>query len=515
MKKNILAIAVILNCLFLTAQTEFDALKVVQSDITGTARYMSMAGAFGALGGDVSAIKDNPAGLGIYRSSEMTGTLNLMVQNSNSIWNATNGSDNMNKMRFNNFSYVKATPTYNSEVSNIGLLSSNWSFSFNRLKSFDRNSTIKSQNANSSITDYMSYFTGNIQSNDLTTANDPYNNGYIPWISELAFQGWLMNENANSLRGNGRWTSLLGDNEQVRPSYSIQERGYIDEYSIGWAGNFSNQLYLGATINLQSLNYNLSSEYSETFGEGGGMTLSNSLTTSGAGFNFNLGAIYRPIDLIRLGISVHSPTFFSLTDNNSANLDYFISDSNNGNLSTPGGYNSYLLSTPWKFNVSAAIIVGQKGLISAEYDYNLNTHTTFMDQNGNSQWYSDENSGMKSMLKNVQTIKIGGEYKLTDNVSLRAGYANMSAGSNPLADKLMWYNTTRTDTEYFIDNGTNYITGGLGYRQGNWYIDLAYMNKILDETFYPYNSNNLNIKVNPADVKTTTNNIVLTVGLKF
>ena len=98
MKKKILTIAIILNCSFIMAQTEFDALKVVQSDINGTARYMSMAGAFGALGGDASAIKDNPAGFGIYRSSEMTGTLNLMVQNSNSIWNATNGYDNLNKI---------------------------------------------------------------------------------------------------------------------------------------------------------------------------------------------------------------------------------------------------------------------------------------------------------------------------------------------------------------------------------------------------------------------------------
>jgi len=514
MKKKILTIAIILNCSFIVAQTEFDALKVVQSDINGTARYMSMAGAFGALGGDASAIKDNPAGLGIYRSSEMTSTLNLMLQNSNSIWNATNGYDNLNRIGFNNFSYVKATPTYRSEESNTGLLSSNWSFSYNRLKSFDRNSTIKSQDANSSITDYMGYFTGNIQSADLTTANDPYNNVNLPWISELAFQGWLMNETVNST-GQSSWSSLLATNEQVRPSYSIQESGFIDEYSIGWAGNFSNKIYLGSTINLQSLNYNASSQYSEIFGGGGGMTLNNTLTTSGVGFNMNIGAIVRPIDMLRFGVSVHSPTVFSVTDNNYANLDYYLTSTTNGNFDTPSATNSYLLAAPWKFNASAAIIIGQKGLISAEYNYNLNTYTTFMDQDGNSQSFADENTGMKSMLKDVQTLKIGGEYKLTNNISLRAGYAKMTGGSNPFADKLMRFNTTRTDTEYFLDNSTNFITGGLGYREGNWYVDLAYMNKILDETFYPYNSNNLAIKVNPANVKTTTNNIVITVGFKF
>jgi len=253
------------------------------------------------------------------------------------------------------------------------------------------------------------------------------------------------------------------------------------------------------------------------------MTLSNTITTSGVGFNMNVGAIIRPIDMLRFGVSVHSPTVFAVTDNNYANLDYYLTRffTTNGNFDTPFATNSYMLSTPWKFNGSAAVIIGQKGLISAEYDYSLNTGTSFMDQNGNYQSYTDENEGMKSILKDVQTIKIGAEYKLTNNISLRAGYATMSAGSNPLADKLIRFNTTRTDIEYFLNNKTDYITGGIGYREGNWYIDLAYMNKMIDETFYPYNTNELvrlnpNLSaVNPASVKTINNNIVITVGFKF
>jgi len=529
MKKNIIALAVLFNCTFIIAQTEFDAQKVVQSDINGSARYMSMAGAFGALGGDPSSIKDNPAGLGIYRSSEMSGTLNLLNQNSTSNWKFQSnvgmsnsfGNDKANNIGFNNFSYIKVSPTFKSENSNEGLLSSNWSFSFNRLKNFERNLTVKSGSSASSITDYMAYFTGNIAGTELESANDPYNNQNIPWISELAFQGYMINENIDPVTNKSSWSSLLGANETVTPSYVVHESGFLDEYSLGWAGNFSNKLYLGATLNLQSLNYNASSQYYEAFGNGGDMSLNNNLTTSGVGFNLNLGAIVRPTDMLRIGASVHSPTIFALTDNNYSTLNYFLNENTNGNASTPTGYNSYMLSTPWKFNVSAAVIIGQKGLISAEYDYDLNTGTTFMDKNGNSQPYTSENNGMKNVLNNVQTIKIGGEFKLTDNVSLRAGYANMSAGTNPLADKLMMANTTRTDPEYFQNNSTNYLTAGFGYREANWYIDVAYMNKILDETFYAYNTNevvrlNPNLSaVNPANVKTTNNNIVVTLGLKF
>jgi hypothetical protein len=515
MKKTILALAVILNCSFVIAQTEFDALKLIQPDINGTARYMSMAGAFGALGGDASAIKDNPAGLGVYRTSEVSGTLNIAIQNSSSIWNTTSGKDNLSHLNFTNFSYIKTIPTFNSLNSNYGLLSSNWSFSYNRLKSFNRNSTIKSGSSASSVTDYMAYFTGSILGADLSTTNgDPYNNMNIPWISELAYQGYLINETAP---GNANaWSSFLNPGEMVTPTYTLHETGYMDEYSIGWAGNFSNMFYLGTTLNLQSIDYTAQSRYSEEFGGGGRMALDNTVSTSGTGFNLNIGAIIRPTDMLRLGVSVHTPTIYSMTDNNYSNLDYYIDQTTHGNTSTPTGESNYKLNNPWKFNASAALVIGQKGLISAEYDYSMNTHALFYNEDGNAQSFVDENAGIKDMLKDVQTIKIGGEYRLTDNISLRAGYAFMSGGTNnSQADKLMRYNTTRTDTEYFQHNRTDYITAGFGYREANWFIDFAYMNKVLDENFYPYNSNSLTIAVNPASVKTTNNNFAVTLGFKF
>lgn len=524
MKKSILALAVILNCSFVIAQTEFDASKIVQGDINGTARYMSMAGAFGALGGEASAIKDNPAGLGIYRTSEMTGTLNISLQNSNSNWKYLNsgnlkdsyGKDNLNKNEFSNFSYIKASPTIRSQSNNNGLLSSNWSFSYNRLKSFNRNSTIKSSLSASSITDYYGYFTNKISNSDLTytqtpSVYEPFNNDTIPWMSVLAHDGGLIKQNADHT-----WSSALNNGEKVTPTYTIQETGFVDEYSLGWAGNFSNIFYLGTTLNLQSLNYNARSKYSEVFSDGGGMTLDNNVSTSGAGLNLNVGAIIKPINMLRFGISVHTPTVYALSDNNYSTLNYNFSSTNNGKLTTPTGYSDYKLSSPWKFNASAAIILGQKGLISGEYDYNLNTNMKFYDKNGNATSFDSENAGIKVMLKDVQTIKIGGEFKLTGNFSLRAGYATISAGTNnSQANKLMIPNTTRTDTEYFQNNRTDYLTGGFGFHKASWFLDFAYMNKILDETFYPYNSNNLTLAVIPASVKTTNNNFIVTLGFKL
>ena len=515
MKKILIALTVVFNCSFLMAQTEFDALKLSQTDITGTARYMGMAGAFGALGGDASAIKDNPAGLGIYRSSELVGTLNVMLQKGNSTWNGVKSMDDLYKVGFNNFSYVMAKPTWRNENGSSGLLSSNFSFSYNRIANFNRSLNIKSGDAASSMTDYMAYLTGNISGNDLAYTNsyEPFDNVNVPWLSVMAYEGKLMNETVSN--GVSTWSSALGNSGSVTPSYLVTEKGYVDEYSLGWAGNFNNKFFLGTTINFRSLNYSSTSSYGELFSDNRGMmNLRDSIYSTGTGFNLNIGAIYSPMDNIRLGLSVHSPTIYSISDNYYSRLSFDFAGYA-GYSGTPEGSSNYQLQGPTQINLSAAYIFGTKGLLSAEYDYSNYTGIRLMDTNGSSQSFSDENQGMSQMLADVSTIKIGAEYKLTDNFALRAGYAYSTNATDPNAAKLVRYNTVRTDSEFYRNNSTNYFSAGFGYREANWYIDCAYMNKMLNESFYPYNSNNLDIAVNPAKVITNTNNLVVTLGLKF
>lgn len=518
MKRIIMAMVVVLNCTLMIAQTEIDALKYVQTDINGTARYMGMAGAFGALGGDASAIKDNPAGLGIYRKSELVGSMNVMMQNSTSNWNEKKAYGDLYKSGFNNFSLVFASSTWGGENKTTGLVNSNWSFGYNRLKSFDRVANIKSGAGISSLTYFMSDFTGNISWDKLkyTSLYEPYDNKDIPWLSVLAYEGGLLKEYVNANNETDHWESLLNPGETVTPSYYLTEKGYIDEYSIGWAGNFSNMFYFGATANLQSINYVGTSTYSELFGGGGGFDLKSTVTSKGTGVNLNLGTIFRPTDFLRVGLSLHTPTVYVMTDNYFATLNYdteFKSSS-----STPDdGYNDFKIQGPMQVNVSAALIVGKKGVLSAEYDFSNYTSTRLMDKDGNQEEFTAENDGMKDMLNDVQTIKIGGEYKLTDNFSLRAGYANMSSANKDGALKYLVSYTTRTDTESFLHNGTNYLTAGFGYREASWFIDFALMHKITDEKYLPFNSSSLAPKyaVIPATVNTVSNNMVVTLGLKF
>ncbi len=524
MKLHILSLALIICSLNLFAQTEFDALKMVEHDINGTARYMSMAGAFGALGGDPSAIKDNPAGLGIFRKSELTGTINALIQQTGAKWNSSLASyDDLYKLNPNNFSFVLAVPTWRTESGAPGLINSNWAFNYNRLKNFDRRMNIQSGSSNSSMTDYMAYFTsayrqnygGGLPASALSYTNnyEPFDNLSVPWLSVLAYEGYLINESSNN---SGSWAPLLNAGETVIPSYTLEEKGYIDEFSVNWSGNFSNVFYLGAGLNVRSIEYSATSTYGEIFNEGGSMILNNDYSTSGTGVNFNLGAIFVPIDFMRIGLSLHSPTFYSLTDYNYAKLDY--NTQSNGWIATPkDAYSDYKIQSPLRYDISVAFIAGQIGLINAEYSVNNYTGTRILDANNKTRSYMDENNGMREMMNNARTIKVGGELRVTSNFSLRGGYANTSTPTKSTAAKYMRDNSIRTDTEYFLRNRTDYLSLGLGYQESNWHLDFAYMNRIQDDYFYPYNSNNLgeNLKVNPARVISNNNNLVVTLGVKF
>jgi len=515
MKRTIIIITVFaFQCSLAFSQTIFDALKIAETDINGTARYSSMAGAFGALGGDPSAIKDNPAGLGIYRKSELSFTGDILMQTSSSTWNTQQASDNLYNVGTNNFTLVFASPTWRSESQLSGLLSSNFSFSYNKLKNFNRNINIKGKESGSSMTDFFAQFSNGLTENDLRQVGsyEPFDNINVPWMSILAYDGYLMNETATN---SGVWNSLLNKDEKVSPSYLLREQGKVDEYSFAWSGNFSNKVFLGASLNFQSIYYKSISQYNEAFETGGDMNLENNLTMKGAGFNFNVGAIVIPVDFIRLGISLHTPMTYSINSSNNFKVNY--DTEKRGYLNSPIGNTDFKTQSPLQLNVSTAFIIERKGLISAEYVLTNYNGMKLSDLDGNSQSYMNDNTDMNNMFNNARTIKIGGEYKVTDNLSLRAGFANTSSKTKTNATKNMYPSTIRTDTEFFLHKATNYITTGIGYRESGWYIDFALMNKINNEDYLAYNSKILseNLALTPANVITKNNNLVLTFGLRF
>ena len=504
MKKNIVAIIFLSFGVMLSAQTEYDALRLSQTDMSGTARYMSLGGAMGALGGDASAFKDNPAGLGVYRSSELSGTINLTLNNTQPItWQGkTTNQDGTSNLSFNNVAYIMTMPVKEGR----SLVGSNFSFSYQKLSDYTKSFRVNGNSSQRSFTDYLAGFSS---PNPPIEGDVSYDNYDMPWLTVLGFDGYLID-----IAGKN-FTSVLSQGETVTPSYLMDQYGSLSEFTFGWGGNFNDNLFIGANLNIRNLDYSLSSTLSENFGEGGGFDLKNVLTQNGTGINAKFGAIYLPTNFLRLGVSLHTPSIAYISEESYADMySDLIPEKDQYPAKTPVNSQSFTLWSPMQLQASAAYLFGKSGLISAEYNFVNYPGARFHTNTNSVQSFGDINPAMKNVLNNVHVLKAGAEFKVNPNISLRAGYAIMtpSVNTNYMDGKLLVRNSVNTNTEYFDQKyNTTYMTFGLGYREASWFIDLAYSLRNQKEEFYPYQDNALT----PAVIENKTNNVALTLGLRM
>ena len=98
---TIVILCTLVGSTIVSAQSLYDAARFMGNDLNGTARFVGMGGAMGALGGDISTMGTNPAGIGIYRSSDVMtsfGFSNIGMKST------MNGSKNEQD---NRFCYIK------------------------------------------------------------------------------------------------------------------------------------------------------------------------------------------------------------------------------------------------------------------------------------------------------------------------------------------------------------------------------------------------------------------------
>lgn len=255
MKKYVFALMLCGLPLMINAQDAFDVLQMSQTELRGTSRFMSMAGAFGALGGDLSTLTQNPAGIGVYRNSDLGITMSLDFNSTKS------GVDKMNQTKFNvnNVGYVGAIRLDSEVVPNL-----NFGITYNRLQSFNRHYIGGVADIPTSMSNFIADEFVNVPGyviGDLTkTSNfNPYFDGYAPWAAVTTYDMPTANGsagiiNANSYEGGGYYLQgLYGGGTYGNAFYEVDERGHADEFNIAFGGNFANKLYWGLDFGILDL----------------------------------------------------------------------------------------------------------------------------------------------------------------------------------------------------------------------------------------------------------------------
>ena len=527
---------------------QLDAYTLSNTELGGTARSMSMGGAFGALGGDVSVISTNPAGLGVYRSSEVSGTLDLSMVNTSTNWGGTKMNQNKTNFAPNNFSFELYFPTSSGGVRNWNL-----GFSYNRVKNFNRSYRMESTGQPYSIASYIATRATNafednqgyygIPEADLMYEKgsyDPYNNRNLAgqWLPILGYESGMY---GNMIDGeDGVYQSAFGNErgnnwDVYRPSkslLSVTENGSMDEYNIGFGMNISNFMFLGASVSVTDINYKYRSGYDELLhnpetSKTDNLYLQNWLNTEGTAVSVNVGAIVN-LQMLRLGVAYNSPRWYNMTDYFDAVAGTYINDYKQPKMEsfTPEqSYSEYKFRTPGKWIFSGAAILGQFALISADYELTNYGDMQYSDKDGYDYDFL-ANGHIKEDFTWAHTLKLGGEIKLNPQFAVRAGYMMQTS---PMKEQL--YNNdmeilpSGTIPHFTVTSKpTNYFTAGFGYRfTPNFYMDMACIYKYNKSEAYAFSNTYYEepdyditpIPSTPAELITKSTRVVLTLGYKF
>ncbi len=543
MKKKVFAILLCGLPLLLNAQDAFDVLQLSQTELRGTSRFQAMAGAFGALGGDLSTLTQNPGGIGVYRNSDIGITMSLDFNSTKS------GIDQMDQTKFNvnNIGYIGAIRLDSESVPNL-----NFGFSYNRLKSFNRHYIGGVGDIQNSMSNYVADEFVNMldyTSDDLAWGDDynPYFDGSAPWAAVSMFDmptktgGYvgIINEN-----NDGLMQGLYGEGTTGNAFYEVDERGHADEYNIAFGGNFANKVYWGLDFGILDLDYRSYQSYVEdltnayimandedlwdtpTINQGttASWGLYNYLHSEGTGVNFKLGLIWRPTQSLRIGAAFHTPTFYDMRDTYYVSADLKAYENNNLLYSAEKGSNdgydyssTYTISTPWRFMGSVAGVIGTKGIVSLDYEYVANETMRVGNDRGDN--WPDVTYNVKNNFKPSHIVRVGGEYRVDPNWSLRAGYSIKTSQVEKAVDE---YDrnivTVGTNPTYQYDNTVHHITCGVGYHYKQFYTDLAYVHKLRNSVYNAFSPIIDNYGYEPsvsASVTDHNNRISLTLGLRF
>lgn len=513
------------------AQSEINAIQAANDDIHGTARGMAMGGAFGALGGDLTGVQINPAGIAVYRTSEVVGTINFTSINSS----VNKKSTHKNKFDFNNIGFVGYFPIRSSSIPVL-----NFGFSYNKVKSFNREINAFGTGRNSSLTNYIADRSSKGKGVDPVLLEfqdgkqDPFKTG-APWLTVFGFNSYLIKH----FKDNDRhlYESILPKGEKVQNRLIFSERGSINDYDFTFGTTINNKLNIGLALTITDMYYNLYSVNSENFAQGNnsGFNLRNWLITEGKGLGVKLGLIYRPVNSIRLGLAYHSPTWFTLSDRFSAEMKDDIEAYKS--LMTPEdqakykpattkaaeSFFDYNFTTPDKWVFSLATVLGRSMIISADYELTDYSKMKYRNQHqsGNDH-FGATNDYITTDFKIASTLKTGLEYRFTPQFSGRIGYAWKQSPYNNDFKKAGNAAPVGSTTIYTLESDANYFTGGLGYRfSPSTYLDFAIVYKSQQQDLYPY-ANIYNegktikvIDAEPYKLDTSSFRGLLTLGYKF
>ena len=285
-------------------------LLVSDDDLTGTPRFVGMAGAMTAIGGDPSAVKHNPAGLGIYRHSQFSVSADGCFMRFWQDGDADKGPS-YSRWHLSQASYVFAI-THPERVA--GVVSNNIMISYAQRADIYRLVTINDRRKRTSNTQDWIENTldeyGYRHDVDLHYAMNISNRVY--WGLGMTLE-WLQARQTLD-----RWEYAATDKRGENKIYSLKKNTFGN--AVGWGGS--------------------------------------------------AGVLVRPLQALRFGVSVESPIIGRVrqTDYYTEQFSYPGAYDRNSVYDSPDYNSSWQMVTPMKASAGIGLQWKNHGLLSLQYD---------------------------------------------------------------------------------------------------------------------------------------------------
>lgn len=490
--------------------TTNDALRYALNNLTGTARFRGMSGAFGAVGGDLSSINVNPAGSLFFNTN--------YASVSGSLYTIHNRADYFGSRNRENFSTLDLNQIGAVLVFNDKSGKTDWSkiavaLNYDNTNDFDNRLFAAGTNPTHSIDQYFLDKAQGLPNEFVElqpgeTITDLYSYlgetsglGFPAQQAMMAYQAYLLESDAPG----SYYSNVNNSGGNFYQENAVTTTGYNGKLSANFATSYKNRLFLGMNLNAHFTDYVKSSSVYEgnnnpiytTGYTATDIQFDNELYTYGTGFSLNLGAIVKVTENFRAGLAYESPTWYRLNDELTQRLIVNTTDGTDNfqEVIAPNVVNiypTYKIQTPSKITFSGAYVFNKKGLISIDYAMKDYSNTKFKPTNES--LFSDLNTQMSQQFKNTYELRIGGEYKI-NKWSARGGYRFEESpfkATNAMSD-LIGY------------------SGGLGYNFGESKLDFAFATDRRTQNVALISSG-MN---DTARVKTTNNNITITYSIYF
>ncbi|TDQ77107.1 OmpP1/FadL family transporter [Sphingobacterium yanglingense] len=420
------------------AQSVDDALTFSREDNGGSARMKGMGNPQTALGGDISAINGNPAGLGFFSRSDMSITFDYLGNKNKTSYQGMNSNSKKDNFGVDQAGVVFHFPSSNYR-SNSGWLNFNVGISYNKTQNFNNRLTYEGVNNQTTIVNALSDLMANDRVGDFR--NDFANSNIVEQFGD-------------SKKGYFPLAKEAADKNQYN---DIITRGNRSKTAIAFGSNYDNKFYIGATLGITSFRYEKSAQFIENgwtksrdeiladnpnsdyadptkpgykYTEASYELFDNTgQVAEGSGVDFKLGMIYKPTTDWNIGLTINTPTWMTVKDDSQAYTDVHFYD--NDSAKDPfhvyesknyPGQEDYNMTTPWKFGLGLSKFFS-RGLLTADMEYVTYNTMRYSSANysggGN---YDGINKDIKDLYKNAVNFRVGGEFLFTNILSGRAGF---------------------------------------------------------------------------------------------